>query len=222
MRWLGVSCVAILASGLAFAAPQRDFLTEDEADQVREAQDPNERLLRYTKFARLRLELIRQALENDKAGRAKLIHDNLADYSKIIEAMDSVIDDALMRKVDLTKGIAIVADQEKAFVKQLEQFSAKQARDRGFYEFALKDALESTQDSLEESQNDLRERAHKLQDEDVRDRKKRESESVKSPAEAEKRQAEAKQAESGPAEDKAKKTPKAPTLRRKGEAPKEP
>lgn len=219
MKRLAVSCAAILVSAMLQAAPQRDFLTEDEADQIREAQDPNERLLRYTKFARLRLELIRQAFENDKPGRAKLIHDNLADYSKIIEAMDQVVDDALMRKVDLTKGISLMADQEKVFVKQLEQFSAKDVRDRRFYEFALKDALESTQDSLEESQHDLRERTRKLQEEDVRDRKKREAESVTSPAEAEKRQAEEKQ----PADkDKEKKAPKAPTLRRKGEAPKEP
>ena len=216
MRNLVRMCSAALLLGATLLArPQRDFLTDDEADQIRVAQEPNERLASYLKFARLRLELVKQAMEVEKPGRSKLIHDNLDDYTRIIEAMDAVIDDALVRKVDLQKGIALVAERDKEFLAILQQFAAKAAKDRYLFDYVLKDALEATQDSLEESQHDLRSRTQRLLDEDLRERKKRES--MMTSADVEKRKAEEKQAE-----EKAKKTPKAPTLRRKSEVPKEP
>ena len=210
-----ICCLILLLSAALAAQAQRDFLTEDEGDQIREAQDPNERLTAYLKFARLRLELVKQAMAVEKSGRSKLIHDNLEDYGRIIEAMDSVIDDALVRKVDVQKGTAAVAEREKEFLAMLQEFAAKPAKDRRFFEFVLKDAMEATEDSLEESQHDLKTRAGRVLEEDTREKKKRES--MMTPGDQEKRKAEVKQAE-----DKAKKTPKAPTLRRKGEVPKQP
>jgi hypothetical protein len=59
MKGAVLFCLLLLASPLA---ADRDFLTADEADQIREAQEPAVRLQLYAKFARDRVKLIECSL----------------------------------------------------------------------------------------------------------------------------------------------------------------
>jgi hypothetical protein len=204
--------VALALLSLSLLAQDRDFLTPDEADRVREVQEPNERLKLYVHFARLRLDLLKQTLAKDKPGRSVFIHDTLEDYTKIIEAIDTVADDALKRKADLAIGIQTVADAETEMLEELKLILDKPPKDFQRYEFVLKQAIETTQDSLELSQVDIKDRTREVVERDAKDKAKREelmsTEELKAKREAEKKNAETKK--------------KAPTLRRKGELEKKP
>ena len=212
----------LLLCGLLLAFPlaaQKDFLTADEIDQIKEAQEPNLRLKLYADFARLRLDLVNNMLSKDKPGRSILIHDSLEEYAKIVDAIDTVADSALSRKVDIHPGLAAVADVEKAMLPVLKRIAGSHPKDLERYEFALTQAIETTSDSLDLALEDLGKRG---KDVEAREQKQRDAvESRLSPVERQGKQAD-EAAKKKAEEDKDKNedgTPKRkpPTLYRPGE-----
>jgi hypothetical protein len=200
--------ILLLALALPLAAQQqRDFLTADEADRLREVQEPNERLKLYVQFGRQRIDQLDQLAAKEKAGRSAIMHDLLEDYSRIIEAIDAVADDALGRKVAIDVGIKAVSEGEKEMLAHLQKINDSKPKDLARYEFVLRDAIDTTQDSIELNEEDLQQRASTIEAKDKKEKAER-KESM-TPATAEDRKAEEKKAP--PAR-------KAPTLRRPGEA----
>lgn len=191
-------------------AAQKDFLTVDEADQIRETQETNERLKLYLKFAKLRIDLLQQLVAKEKPGRSVLIHDTLDEFTGIVEAIDTVSEDALKRKVDITLGMVAVANAESEMTGNLRKIADMRLKDAARFQFALDQAIETVQDSLEASTQDLKSRGTAVAEKLAKEKKDREA--AMSPQDlASQKQREAKKAE------EEKKQKKAPTLRRKGE-----
>jgi hypothetical protein len=161
------------------------------------------------KFARERVELVKQLLGKEKPGRSALIHDTLEDYAHIIEAIDTVADDALKRKIAIGEGMKMVAPAEKEMLAELRKLNEKHGADYSRYEFVLSQAIDTTEDSAQLSAEDLTTRTADVEAKEKRE--KADLESMMSTKDAAAKKTEAKKEEE--------KKRKVPTLRRKNEKP---
>jgi len=148
---------------LASQAPaqQKDFLTPDEVEQVRETQEPDARLALYVRFAEQRISLLEQLFAKQKTGRSGLIHQTLEQYTSIIEAIDTYVENALGKKKVLTS-LASVAKAEREMHKKLQTFAEQEAPDRGRFQFVLDQAIDTTKDSADLSEQDLSQRSEEV------------------------------------------------------------
>jgi len=212
MKWSLAAMVGLCAATLV-CAQDRDFLTANEVDQVREAQEPNQRLLLYLRFARQRMDLVEQYLANYKPGRSIFVHNALEDYSHIIEEIDTVSDDALRRHVSIEKGMLAVVGAEKDFLDKLNKIQDSEPRDFARYKFVLDDAIQTTEDSRELSQEDAGRRGSELT---AKDQKEKQAREAMMPA----KEAQERKNANPSGDDQQKK--KVPSLYRPGEKPQDP
>jgi hypothetical protein len=196
---------AFLVSG---QTNKRDFLTTDEANQIRNQQDPNLRVILYLHFAKQRMDQITQLMEKEKPARGVLVHDLLEDYSKIMDAIADVTDDGQRRRIDLTKGYKAIADDAKTNLEVLQKIEDSQPKDLDRFDFVLKDAIDATTDSYADAKITPEDRKEKMAEQE---KKAKESELANMTPE----EAAAKEAAD---EKKAAEKKKAPTLLRPGEA----
>lgn len=209
-RLLACFCLAVLP----VTAQDRDFLTPNEVDQIREAQEPNDRLALYLHFATERLDLLKQYLAKDKSGRSLFVHNAIEDYNNIIEAIDSVSDDALKRHAPLDKGTIAVINAEKGFLDTLSKIRDNPPNDYNRYKFVLEQAIATTSDSRDLAMEDSQKRSTEVLAADEKEKKEREANMASSEVKERKKQSQ------GIADDKAQK--KVPSLYRPGEKPANP
>ena len=124
---------------------------------------------------RQRIDMPQQLIKKEKPGRAALVHDLLEDYTHIIEAIDTVADDALRRKVAIAEGMTAVVAAEKEMNAALQAIQDAQPKDLARYDFVLKNAIETTSDSAELSKSDLGQRATEVASKEEQEKKERQA-----------------------------------------------
>jgi hypothetical protein len=153
---------------------------------------------------------VKNQLAKEKAGRSLVIHNALEDYAKIIDAIDDVTDDALLHKAEVKLGLDAVAGVEKQMLPMLQKIQDNPPKDISRYDFALKQAIETTQDSLAGAQEDVAKRSQEAEARDAKEKK--ELGDLTAPVDGEKKPADDTKPSSS---DTTKKKP--PTLKRPGE-----
>jgi hypothetical protein len=185
-------CFVIAAFAALLCAQDRDFLSTDEADQIKEAQEPNQRMALYAKFAKRRIDLVKSLLSKDRPTRSILVHNALDDYAKIVDAMDDVADDALQRKADIKAALDLVQGYERDLLPVLQKIHDTPPKDIDHFDFVLKTAIDTTTDSLAMAESDVGERTKDVQFR--AEQEKKALEQNRTPSERDAKQAEGKKA----------------------------
>jgi hypothetical protein len=211
---LPLAAAAMLGLAAVCLAQDRDFLTPDEVEQVRDAQDPNDRLALYIHFATQRIDMVENYLAKEKPGRSIFIHNTLEDYSHIIEAIDTVSDDALKRHKEIDKALIAVLNAEKDFLDKLNKIQEDNPKDLERFKFVLTEAIDTTSDSREMNLEDSNKRAGELAATEAKEKKERDAMMPSNEVKDRKKDADAQ----NPEEQKK----KIPSLYRPGEKPANP
>ncbi len=143
----------------------RDPLTEQEVDQMRETADfPNKRLELMIGFARARMKSIAELRTATKISpdRPQKIHDLLQDFLTLLDEMDDNIDMYAAHKTDMRMGLKLLIEADSEWQLQLRQLTGAVSAGGTTAVFvrpyqrkeAVKDSAQGARESLEE-QNKL-------------------------------------------------------------------
>ena len=201
----------IFASFLAAArgANQPDYLSDEEVDQLREAQDPSERISAYLTFAQLRLTRFddyRNRPPNPDYDIPGYLNTQLDQYIRITDALKDWIEDHFDRHDDMRAGLKKFLDEGPHQLDQLRHAEESSDPYASGYHKSLGDAIDDFTDALDGATKALSEQAkvfgelkreEKADAQTIKDREKEEKKSAKDEEKLRK-----KEHEKGPPTDK--------------------
>jgi hypothetical protein len=149
--------VALLVGALLTAAPARaqrpekDYLSDIEADKIRDAETPNERVTLYLTFADDRLKKFQYELEHPSPNKHReMLNYLMNSFGGCIDDAADVIQISLGKQENIRQGIDLMTTKAKGFLEILQKY-AKEGPELEIYKDNLDDAIEGTQDALSEA-----------------------------------------------------------------------
>lgn len=143
---------SLLASSVVRARPQKDYLSAIEADKIRDAETPNERIGLFLSFADDRLKKLQYELDHPSQVRhEEMINSLLNAYVGCVDDAADLIQEGLEKQQNIRKGINLMASKTKEYIVALQKIPTN-APDSDMYKDNLQDAIEGTQDASREAE----------------------------------------------------------------------
>ena len=132
---------------------QRDYLSEEEADKIREADTPNARIKLFLSFAADRLKKFQYEIDRTlpQSHRGDMLNGLLNAYEGCIDDAADVISLAVEKRQDARVGSKEMQAKGKEYLATLQKIKEK-ATELENYKDTLDDAIEGTQDAIRDAQ----------------------------------------------------------------------
>lgn len=156
LRAFTVLCAFFLAcawipSSYAKPAQQKDYLSALEADKIRDAETPNERIKLFLTFAEDRLKKFQYELDHPSANNHdQLLNALMNSYAGCLDDAADLIQLGIQKQENIRLGIDLMAKQAQEFLTTLKKLSTD-GPERELYKENLEDAIEGTRDALNEA-----------------------------------------------------------------------
>ncbi len=151
-----VSTVLMLTFAAAHFAqaqrPEKDYLSTIEADKIRDAETPNERIKLFLFYADDRLKKFQYELEHPSSTKhTELLNYLLNSYIGCVDDAADIIQVGLEKQENIRQGIDLMAARAKEFLPLLQKYQAG-GPELELYKENLDDAVEGTQDALNDAE----------------------------------------------------------------------
>lgn len=131
---------------------QKDYLTSLEADKIRDAETPNERIKLFVQYADDRLKKFQYELEHPSANRhAEMLNYLMNSYIGCVDDASDLIQEGIEKQQNVRAGVDLMASRAKEFLEVLQKIAAE-GKEIDVYKINLDDAIEGTQDAIKDAE----------------------------------------------------------------------
>ncbi|MBI4463882.1 MAG: hypothetical protein HY647_04180 [Acidobacteria bacterium] len=130
---------------------QRDFLTTQEVDAIRDVQEHDKRSILYLDFAERRLEAVKTELASEKEQRGKSVQANLKEYISILEAVEATIEEGREKRSPLEKALKALQERGSEFLKYLQSLESESTPGFSDYKYTLEEAVLMSEEVIAEA-----------------------------------------------------------------------
>src|SRR5882724_1359006 len=149
---LTIFVVLLCAVGARTQTVQKDYLTALEADKIRDAETPNERIKLFLQYADDRLKKFQYELEHPSASRhAEMLNYLMNSYVGCVDDASDLIQEGIEKQQNVRAGVDLMASKAKEFLEILKKISAE-GKEADIYKPNLDDAIEGTQDAINDAE----------------------------------------------------------------------
>jgi hypothetical protein len=160
--FLLASILAAAPAGMASAAPQKkEYLSEAEADKIREAGATGPRIALFAMFASDRIKKIQYEFAHfdmTDQKRTDRLNSLINGYTGCIDDAADLIEIGIDKQQDIRGGVKALQAGIKEFLPYLQDLAAK-GLERETYKTNLDDAIEATQDAAKDVERASKEMA---------------------------------------------------------------
>lgn len=154
-----VTATLVLGALLVVAAPragaqrpEKDYLSDIEADKIRDAETPNERVTLFLTFAEDRLKKFQYELEHPSPNKHReMLNYLMNSYGGCVDDAADIIQVSLEKQENIRHGIDLMASKAKEFLVVLQKYE-NSGPELEIYKDNLDDAIDGTQDALNEAE----------------------------------------------------------------------
>jgi hypothetical protein len=151
-----VALAAMLISAVphfASAQEKKEYLTDSEADKIREAMTPSERIKLYMDFADDRIKKLKYTLAHPSSfdkNRSEELNGLINAYSGCVDDAADQVGLAHEKQQDIRAGAKVLKAKTQEFLGYLQVLD-KSGPELDTYKDTLDDAVEATQDALQDA-----------------------------------------------------------------------
>src|SRR5262249_30213574 len=127
---------------------QKDYLTALEADKIRDAETPNEKIKLFIQYADDRLKKFQYELDHPSANRhAEMLNYLMNSYIGCVDDASDLIQEGIEKQQNVRAGVDLIATKAKEFLEVFRKH-AVDGKAIEIYKINLDDAIEGTQDAI--------------------------------------------------------------------------
>jgi hypothetical protein len=145
--------LAVALWGIAAAqVPEKDYLSAIEADKIRDAETPNEKIKLFVQFADDRLKKFQYELEHpSQTNHTQMLNYLMNSYVGCVDDAADLMQEGVQRQQNVRAGIDLIATKTKEFLEVLTKIQAE-GKEIEVYQDNIEDAIEGTQDAIKDAE----------------------------------------------------------------------